>query len=262
MFGRAYRLAQILSLDIVIGVVILLRFFCAQLGLSPEWEVYVLLGATVWLIYTVDHLRDAEISKHSTRARYVYHRENRKQLIVVCIVILICILPLLFFIPKVVFLGGLALAIFSLIYLLVQHKLSALLSKELYVAMIYSLGILMIPNLLSKALDLVSFILLFLLTFTNLILFSWFERKEDENDGFESIATRVDEKKLEKVILILICIGLSLAILNFNMIHAYFLTGFSLYVLMYLFPKNFRKDHRYRTIGDGVFMMPILFEWL
>ena len=76
MIGRAYRTAQILSIDIVIGAVILLRFFCAYFDVSPGWEVYVMLGGTVWLIYTADHLRDAEKTVQSKRERYLFHRRN------------------------------------------------------------------------------------------------------------------------------------------------------------------------------------------
>ena len=74
MIGRAYRTAQILSIDIVIGVVILLRFFCVQFGVAPGWEVYTLLGGVVWLIYTADHLRDAESKIKSSRERYLFHK--------------------------------------------------------------------------------------------------------------------------------------------------------------------------------------------
>lgn len=262
MIGRAYRFAQILSLDIVIGVVILLRFFCAQFEVDPGWEVYVLLGATVWLIYTADHLRDAESSKSAIRARYVFHRTNRKALIVSSVIVLLGITPLVFFIPVVIFLGGLVLAIFSFIYLLVQHRLSGLLSKELYVALVYSTGVLMVPMCLSWTLDLMLFTLLFLLTYINLVIFSLYEKSEDEHDGFQSIATRLKGKSLELMLFIMLAIGLSISLMSYSAVNVFFFIGFLIYSLMLLFPLYFTKNQRYRTIGDAVFLLPILFEWL
>lgn len=262
MIGRAYRLAQILSIDIVIGAVVLLRFFCAQSEVNPGWQVYVLLGATVWLIYTVDHLRDAEKSALSVRERYVFHRKHRKALMLAAVFVLICIFPLLFFIPVVIFIGGLVLGVLSFVYLLVQHKLSGLFSKELYVAIVYSLGILMVPSLLGMAFHWSYFMLLFLLTFINLIVFSWYEKEEDENDGFQSIATRMKNGILERLILILLACGLALSVQDITITHLYFFVGFSIYGCMVLFRNTFTKNHKYRTIGDGVFLLPILFEWL
>lgn len=262
MIGRAYRTAQILSIDIVIGVVILLRFFCAQFQVDPGWQVYVLLGATVWLIYTSDHLRDADQSKNSRRERYVFHRRHRKTLTVILIIVLISIIPLVFFIPYMIFLVGIALATLSFVYLLIQHKLSRWLSKELYVALVYSIGILMVPMFLSKSFDLTTIVLLCLLSFINLTLFSWYEKNEDLNDGFKSIATQMRADTLERMMLLLTALGLAISFVSFDRIHIYFLIGFLVYALMILQPHFFRKNKRYRSVGDGIFLLPILFEWL
>lgn len=262
MIFRAYRVAQILSLDIVIGVVILLRFFCVQFLVDPGWPVYALLAAAVWLIYTFDHLRDAEHSANSTRERYLFHRKYRRCLIIVSVVVFLSSLPLIFFIPTVVLVGGISLTTFSLLYLLVQHRLSGLLSKELYVAFVYSAGVLLTPMVLSWTFDLIIFLLLFLLTFLNLIIFSWFEKAEDLNDGFKSIATQIDPGKLDKLMFSLVAFGLALSLLSFGTTHIYFIIGFAVYAFMILFSRQFKKNYLYRAIGDGVFLLPILFEWL
>ncbi|WP_420316875.1 hypothetical protein [Ekhidna sp.] len=262
MIGRAYRTAQILSIDIVIGVVILLRFFCAQFGVAPGWEAYALLGGVVWLIYTTDHLRDAENKIRSSRERYLFHKNHRKSLLVVAVLVLIALCILVLFIPLVIFLGGLALAIFSFVYLMMQHRLSRFLSKEIYVALVYSAGILMVPFLLSQTYRWDVFLLLVLLTFVNLSLFSLYEKEDDIRDKFQSIATELNGKQLEKIILLLISIGLAIAVLSINVITIYFIAGFVIYALMIIFSDWFRLNHRYRAIGDGVFLLPILFEWL
>lgn len=262
MLIRAYRLVQILSIDIVIGAVILLRFFCAHFGVNPGWEVYVLLGGSVWLIYTVDHLRDAIKEVRSGRDRYLFHKVYRKPLVAGVFLVLGMMTALLFFIPPIILKGGTALASLSLIYLLVQHRLARFLSKEFYVALIYTSGILMVPMLLSEVYDWRIFIMLFLLTFINLILFSWFEGKEDTLDGFKSIATELGKKHLEKLIIILLSVGLATSFSVLNFLTLYFTLAFTIYGLMVISPPWFEKSHRYRTIGDGVFLLPILFEWL
>lgn len=262
MIGRAYRTAQVLSIDIVIGAVILLRFFCAQFEVSPGWEVYVLLGGAVWLIYTADHLRDAEKSVKSNRERYVFHRKNKRSLVAVAVSVLLLLLPLIFFIPVILFLGGLALTVFSFVYLLIQHRLSRFLSKEVYVALVYSAGVLMVPFFLGQVFRWDILLLLVLLTYANLGIFSWYEREEDTVDGFRSIATELASKQLEKTQLILIITGLSISILTLELVATYFTIGFAIYILMMIYPSWFRVNHRYRAIGDGVFLLPILFEWL
>lgn len=261
MIGRAYRTAQILSIDIVIGVVILLRFFCAQFQVSPGWGVYVLLGGTVWLIYTIDHLRDAKKSVKSMRERYMFHSKNRKALTVISIIVLFFLFPLIFFIPMMILLGGLALGVCSFIYLFIQHKLSFFLSKELYVAIVYSLGILMVPMIMNRSFELEILTLLFLLTYINLLIFSRYEKEDDDRDGFKSIATQLSEIKLEHMILILLSTGFGLSLLKINFLHIYFIIGFFIYALMMIFPHRFKSHHLYRTVGDGVFLLPILFEW-
>lgn len=262
MIGRVYRFAQLLSLDIVIGVVVLLRFFCARANIDTGWQVSALLGIAVWLIYTVDHLRDAEKASGSARERYLFHRANDKTLKKAILVVLFFAFFLLFLIPTIIFLGGLVLAIFSIFYLLIQHKLSSFFLKELYVSIIYTLGILLVPTLLSGDFQILHFIFLFLLTFINLAIFSWYEKEEDLKDGFQSIATQLSDRKLETMLGLLISIGLALSVMLSNEVHFFFGIGFLIYSSIYLFPQFFRRHQLYRTLGDGVFLLPIFSEWL
>ena len=220
MFGRGYRFIQILSIDIVIGVVILLRFFCVHFGVEVGWQVYTLLACSVWLIYTADHIRDAEKAKTTNRSRYLFHHKFKRPLIASSIVLITLMLALIFYIPSIILISGIILAAFSFVYLLIQHQLSIWLSKEFYVSIVYSIGILMVPMLLSGRTEWSYLILLVLLTFTNLVIFSWYEKDQDEQDGFISLATRLSNEGIEKLMLILVSLGIGISILNFNEIHA------------------------------------------
>ncbi len=262
MIGRFYSVLQHLSIDIVIGAVILLRFFCVQANVDVGLPVYFLLASAVWLIYTTDHLRDTKQAKKPKRSRYLFHEQNENVLkIVMSIVILFCIFCV-FMVPMMILFAGIVLGALSLIYLTIQNWLSKNGLKELYVSIIYTSGILLAPFVLAKQFDGFIFSLLLIATFLNLILFSWFEEEEDRKDRFNSIATKWKSKNVEKLCLLLISIGMAFTILNFDLISLYFLIVFAVFAIMVLRKGRLSKSGIYRMIGDGVFLIPALFELL
>lgn len=259
MIGRFYLTLQLLSIDIVIGAVILLRFFCLHFLIEISWEPYVLLASAVWIIYTVDHLRDASSVPQSTRKRYLFHQKHASLLKTCVALVLILNIPLLFFLPFHILIGGSVIAFLSLIYLLIQRQLSAVFLKELYVAFIYTLGLLTLPMILAQTFDLAIFFLLLLATYVNLCLFSWYERDEDQKDLLKSIATELNPKKLEGLLLLMIALGLALSSIYPTKVGAYFFIVFTVYAMLVLKPDWFRQNEYYRIIGDGVFFLPVLF---
>lgn len=259
MLTSLYRKAQYLSLDIVLGAVILLRFFSNQLQVEISVFIYLLLAGSVWLIYTIDHLRDARHAKNSKRGRYQFHDKNEKWLkVAIAIIILLCTYGV-FQIELDLLISGSLIIVLSGIYLLIHQHLSKRGLKECYVALIYTIGILIAPFTALKSIEWDVAWLLFLLTLSNLILFSWFEQSEDEADEFNSIATIMDSSTMNRIILVLLSLGLASTILmEFNTITIYFLIAFVIYASLFI-NKNWSGQHfRYRTIGDGVFLFPIL----
>ncbi len=259
MLRRTLKVLQILSIDIAIGAVILLHFFCKVWEVSIPLITYFVLGSTVWLIYTIDHLRDAVKAPKSTRVRYRFHARHKKTLWITALILLLSILLCLFRIETSLIIGGCVLAIFVSIYLIIQQKLSELFLKEFYVSLIYTSGILLAPMALRGVFSFHIFILLLLLSFSNLMLFSWFEIDADREDEFDSIATLVGRKKLKKLILLCLASGLSLSFLSeWTPLSLYFLISFISYFFMILNAKYLIKNNLYRWIGDGVFLLPIL----
>ena len=61
---RFYQYINILSLDIAAGAVISAVFFAQIFNVQIKPYGLLALGLTVWIIYTVDHLRDAKKIKH------------------------------------------------------------------------------------------------------------------------------------------------------------------------------------------------------
>ncbi|MEM0938527.1 MAG: hypothetical protein AAF600_00305 [Bacteroidota bacterium] len=263
MSSSLYRKAQYLSLDIVLGAVILLRFFSNTLVVDPPFVAYFLLGSSVWIVYTFDHIRDAKKAKICSRLRYQFHLRNEKNLRIIVLVFIVVCIGMTFYIRLSIFISGVFLAGFSVIYLLVQDLLARKGLKEFYVALVYTLGILIVPFVLKGLFELKIFISLFLLSYTNLIVFSWFEKEEDIYDGFTSLATYVSDSVLQKIILSMISLGISISISSdLTKTGIFFLAGFFVYATLFLQAKWSRKNCRFRTIGDGIFLMPILYEWV
>ncbi|MBC6399490.1 MAG: hypothetical protein GDA51_00760 [Ekhidna sp.] len=261
MLSRAFQFLQILSIDIVLGAVVLLHFFSTYFRVAPSIDIYFVLGASVWLIYTIDHLRDAVKAPNSTRIRYRFHHKYQRMLQGSVLIVLIAIVCRLYFIDYRILMGGSVLAFLSGIYLLLQKRLAGLALKELYISLIYTAGILLAPFVLGQIFSFSVFLLLFLLSFSNLMLFSRFEKEEDIRDGFLSIASVSESKRLESVILICIALGLSIALLsNQDLMTRYFVFAFVIYAIL-LFRANFlKKRNLYRLIGDGVFLFPVFFQ--
>jgi len=265
MILRSYRLLQHLSIDIVFGAVILLHFFCEIYDVSVAWPAYVLLGSSIWLIYTFDHLRDSKLAKVGSRERYMFHSRNQKVLQIGMIVVLCLALLCLFFVPIRLIVGGSILAAFCLLYVVCQSVLSRWGMKEAYIAIIYTMGVLLSPIFATLHFDVYSFFVLLIVTFLNLIIFSWFEFEEDRADSFTSIATQLGKAKLFKLILTVSSVGFAVGILSAGRYPTYaaFLALVLLIFVLLVFNYEWAKQKsRYRTIGDAVFLLPILLELL
>ena len=60
VLSKAYRLINILSIDVVAGAVCSALFFARLLQVSLLPYGIISLALTVWIIYTADHLLDAK----------------------------------------------------------------------------------------------------------------------------------------------------------------------------------------------------------
>ena len=263
MLASIYRKVQYLSLDIVLGAVILLRFFSTQLGASVDPVVYFLLAGSIWSIYTIDHLRDASRAKVGARGRYQFHSRSQRTLKgVVILVLALCGLAL-FLLDLALLVNGSILVALSLLYLLVHPFLSRIGAKEMYVAVIYSVGILLAPFTSLSEVRWEILFLLFILSLANLILFSWFDEKEDQRDGFESIATVLGKNQVEMIIMLILALGfgttLLLAVTSYSI---FFFLAFAAYTFILLRPEWSLKHQYYRLIGDGIFMLPMPLLWM
>ena len=75
MLVRLYRILNTLSLDVSIGAVISAMFFAEVLQVKILPYGLATLALTVWIIYTIDHLRDARaIGTKASTARHLFHQ--------------------------------------------------------------------------------------------------------------------------------------------------------------------------------------------
>src|SRR5690606_1730538 len=78
---KAYQYVNILSLDVAAGAVIGSAFFAHLFGAHVAPIVYVALALTVWVVYTLDHLRDARsIPGVAATDRHRFHQQYFKVL--------------------------------------------------------------------------------------------------------------------------------------------------------------------------------------
>ncbi len=266
-----------LSLDVVAGALgsgIMVSSLCGYL-VTPHF--LAILGISVWLIYTLDHLLDARRLKGSASTlRHRFHHLYFKYIVLAWIllalagaILVFCRLEL-----SAIYFGlimfGFAMAHLSLVRL-VGNQTSPLLIKEMGVAVVYSGGIWGLPVLETgnwiQPVIWVSFFQFLLLAFINLLLFSYFEYETDEQDKHTSYVRaigKVAARNFTGALLFLLPIS-ELLIWILIPESEHFLRVGSIYLLMWgilaalwVFPVWFKQYERYRKWGDGAFLIPFL----
>jgi hypothetical protein len=259
---RVYRLVNLLSLDVALGAIITALFFAKQVSAPVRIYGIAALGLTVWIIYTVDRLMDVRhLSQPAASERHRFHQKhfNILKIVVIAAIVMVCILMV--FIRPVVLVGGLILAPIIMMYLLLQNKIPI---KELTVAMLYSLGVLLPawPGSWKLMLLIAGLIgQLFLIALTNLLLFAWFEFDVDSKMGQASIATRLGKRNVGILLFILFATGLSTSLgssLFYNSISWVFFLMWIALILPFYFDKYFEQQERYRLWSDAIFYIPLL----
>jgi hypothetical protein len=261
---QAYRIFNILSLDIVAGAVIGALFFSELLNVRILPYGLVALALTVWIIYTADHLRDARSIEHEASShRHRFHQRHFKKLLVLVCIAAFVDSVIILFMRTPVFQWGLILAVIVGLYLLIQQYLRVL--KELFVAVLYTCGVLL-PSLAVTSVkpDMVHQILIFqfvLIAWINLLIFSWFDYEQDIADHQISFATLSGRSLTSAFIWGLSSVQVLIAIIFwqdelYRIPAALFLLMNA--VLLVVFKRFSRPKWKdgFRLLGDAVFFIP------
>jgi len=261
---RFYRTCNLLNLDVAAGAVISALFFSKQFLVSPHAPDVIVLGLTVWIIYTVDRLLDIRnLTGTAASERHKFHQHNQRLLWTLLLCIGLIVIFLIFYLSVAVLCNGIYLSGAVLLYILLQKYLKA---KEIVVAMLYTAGVLLPTwSMILVVIPLEGYLLiaqLFIVALSNLLLFSWFEYETDQQDGHSSIAIRWGKKTTANFLLLLSAVNLFITLYLATQ-NPYFIPTI-LFLLMTLvlivifkFHSYFNLNSRYRLLGDAVFFIPL-----
>jgi hypothetical protein len=278
-----YSRVRLVSLDIAAAALGGGLLAVRVIGSTPRASFYVLLPAGVWVAYTADHLLDAaRIGSAARTPRHRFHFDHARGLWMA--VILISTASAIggwiglsrFGLTYAVAMGALVMA-HELIVKLAGNRASPLLVKELGVAVVFTAGVWGMPWL-RHVLDtgrvlgwpVLLMVQYLLLAIANLVEFSIYEWKIDTADGQTSFVRGIGRSRARRVVntvlLSQLPIGISAVCINPTPIVAsaeaiYFLMTIGLWWVLAV-PRIAARAERYRTVGDGVFLIPLLMAFI
>lgn len=268
------KVLQFLSIDICLGTVVLSAFIGEILSVQFSVIEYTALALSVFLIYNADHLLDIKkTNRKDLSIRRYFFLKYRYVITVALAIVSIILLFTLQFLPVSVVENGLFLTLLVVIYFLSIHLVSKkFYHKEVSAAIIYTLGIFVLPYSHLNAKPNVEFFLLmiqiFLLAFLNLLVFSKYDKANDLMAKQPSLATSIDNESMTVLIRALGVINfvLPLTLIIYSVQIGQSILPQLLILMMCLgtilissFMHVFRKSDLYRTIGDTLFILPILY---
>ena len=275
--AQVYRYLNALSIDIAIGAVCSSLLIYNFIEVQADFYVSLALGLSVWLIYTLDHLLDAQkVSLKTAALRHLLHIKYYKILWGLWIsVLLLNAYICLFHLNIELLLAGFALLCFiGLHHILNIFYLKPMfwLGKEVRIAFGYSLGISLGPIISVETLsfNIVLLILIFfILALINLMFFSLVEKNYDLGHNLPGMSSYWPDEKIIRAINYISSLGIAMCILLFilrDSISDFTIPLFLLLMLLILeiSTLNYKKiedKELYRLFGDGIFLLPILLIW-
>ena len=263
--NQIYQHINILSLDVVAGSVVSALFFARLLEVTPGSLAFLCLALTVWIIYTVDHLRDArDISSPASTDRHRFHQIHFNVILIILITTIVANSIILFFLPPDIIRSGVALGFVVLLYLVFQRYLKFL--KEVFVACLYTAGVALpslslFPGLLLPEHYVI--IAKFAITaLMNLLLFSLFDLEVDRDQEQHSFVTWFGPVATHYAILFLGLLNIisGFSLWNFDMPVAWIFITMNVLLIAVLFLKRqLVRDNYYRMVGDAVFLIPVFY---
>lgn len=268
MLFRFYRYCNLLSLDVALGACICSIYLSFFLQIDIPWLATVVLGLTVWVIYTFDHLQDASrIKGIANTDRHRFHQVYFKPLVIVMSCVMLNIGVLVFNLPIPTILWGVALACVVVSYFMILYflGLKAAYHKEILIAIIYACGVFLPSFSVYNGFFTNTHILIFLIfvnmALINLITFSWLESKKDRFNGFPSLVNVIGERQSKRIIILLLIaqIVMIMGLMSVTMGTAliFLLMTLVLGGIMFFY-KYFSQYERYRIVGDLVFLLPVI----
>ncbi len=250
------------------GAVICGLFFSKLLVVNFSLPELIVLGFSVWIIYSADHLLD--VSRFKWPASTMRHRFYQKHFKVLMVTNLVCIGIVLLLLTRVstdtIMLGMFLIPVVT-VYLFFQKYFGF--AKEFFGAVLYSAGVLL-PALsiklhldVGQSLVVIQFVMV---AWINLLVFSVFDKQTDEQDQHVSFVTKWGEKNAIRLTIILFAISGALTVFQFSQPYAkeslLIFTMELVLTSMIVFRSYFAQSDRFRFLGDAVFLFPLAIWWL
>ena len=229
----------------------------------------LILGIAVWLIYVMDRLLDNQKGSLIFTERHLFHQSNQR-ILWFFVMISTCICAgLLFFIPFNIIKFGILIALLTGVYLLIISQISSENAfqhyKEPFTAFVYTSAVWGTASLHHFDFTTVFLGLIFMIiAFQNLLLFSFFELENfpETNNLAKFLGKKSSKYIIFGIFLTIILLGsFSFVILDnsyqYSILLVEILMSFCLTLIMYF--QNFTLLYdRFRWLGDGVFLLPLL----
>ncbi|MEM6359121.1 MAG: UbiA family prenyltransferase [Bacteroidota bacterium] len=268
-FLAIYRYFNLLNLDVVAGAVICSMAFARLLDVEVSWAALSLLGFTIWSIYTFDRLMDGRYKKDALQSdRHRFHNRRGSLLSWLLVACILFSAILLFFIPPTTVLWGATLACGVLAYLATIHllKIKWLVHKEVVIATIYTLGVMLAPLSIYQGDYGISFLLCGVIFFTivlyNLLVFSMYDEDFDSKSDLPSLVTVLGKKPVNTLLHILsvfLIVSILLGYINYvNPVFIVFFFMSTVLIIIHRYAHHHFFQLNYRFIGDAVFLLPVV----
>ncbi len=266
---RLHFILQVLSAEIIAGAIISYWAISAFFRCPGIPAITPVLAICIWIVYAGDRVLD-NTNKNIPTKRHHFYRRFKVPILVISVVLALLAGLCLFQIPSHILWIGTALTLLISLYflLLLYFKIWY---KELFAAVLYSSGVLLAP-LSSLPHSFHFFHLIFALQFfaivmVNLLIFSWYDRENDQVSRQISIILYLGEHTSRILIYALLYISFTVVLVsmawypetnNKVMQFCLFLMNAMLF-LIFKFQKFFHKNEIYRSIGDGIFVLPVIY---
>jgi len=263
-----------LCIDVVVGSVLSGLFITRILNVEPGWAYWIVLPLSVWIVYTLDHLIDANRLKnyaHTNRHRFVYRYFLPILVLVIFLIVINFILVILFLNIDVLFFG-ISVGLFTAFYFFLLHLAGSrsflFLQKEFFVALIYSVGLWGVPSLLSNFnfsdQQWYLFVSFIALAISNTMVLSIYETETDKKDGHSSFPLNFGTKVSNSTVSVLVfLVFVSSIYLIVTMDELIIRTAAKIFIIMAMltivlisFPQLFRKNQLYRILTEIIFWLP------
>lgn len=269
--SEKFHLINILNLDVAAGAAGMALLVNSIFNQHVPIAYYYLLFSAVWTIYLLDHLYDSKKPEAISERRKFFKKYHKAFWWVLginlCISFVVFVIQfnilLLFYAFPAIGVTG----VYVLANWLFQENRQRFYLKEILISFGYAFGVMVIPMVFKKTIDLQVVLLnslIILMALWNVLLIARYERYIDEREGQTSMSQWLSLSTIRWINYLIfgcfILIGILYATLFKPTVEQTIIYGsITFYMLLpLLLPRRFKKNERYHRYVDMVFLLSFL----